>query len=794
MNSLLQRGVAPVRIALVVAYAICIAYVGAVALNPGTVSALPENRAWFGQPGSYATLLVVLALPALYLLLRRLTGRQVFSGGPLFVVAGMVISTVFLGMTAYWRCHSGQSAFFAPLAWTLGLFVGSVENPFAADAESVCRGLPMPLALELARLLGIAATLTTAVAAAMTLFRSQFDRIVIWRAQSVVVAVGIDEQAVSLIGAIQRNKSRGETVVALTGNGEREVVKMVRRLGVRVREVDLDDDESLTSLKLWKRLERLYLLSEDPARNLKRYLVIDRYLADIRSDRLRLPLTVRIEDPWQAEQWRRSFLAGGERRWVADAVGPYEISAAKLVRHLTTAGSGTPTSHVLLCGLNDLTYALSSEFAQVWRESQLYKRPGVHLPPNIVIMAQGAESFVRDHDLKQRTLAADAPLSVSALGVEPGVPEIEDYLGQLEAARSALVFTDPSTEHRRMATRLALRFPDLKIYQASAVAETLTNTSVIGHLYTYPITMELDHDAPQDVWERAAELIHEVYSKTTERDTPTTEAWKDLHPFVRGSNRRQVLNALWMVEKLTDLTWDSLQSPPAEPLPPEFSTKSTLEQLEWLGLSEDIALQLAEAEHDDWSRYHKAEGWKHDEGRGYDAQESFERRLHKRLLPWDELMASPAHDDNQRRALSSLLSCLLNLRILGYRAVPKRRHYRRLGEVVAEQRTLDWTWNTSAGELMHGTAGDWSVTDRNGTERSVATDVFAGIHEPLGGNRYRRSGSVTARRVIRQETIHTREGDAAAHPGDYVVTGAAGEQWPVPRSKFLETYELIEDR
>ena len=60
--------------------------------------------------------------------------------------------------------------------------------------------------------------------------------------------------------------------------------------------------------------------------------------------RRRLPLTVRIDDPWQAEVWRRNFLGDensapddpSSRRWVADAVGRHEITAARLVRHMTT--------------------------------------------------------------------------------------------------------------------------------------------------------------------------------------------------------------------------------------------------------------------------------------------------------------------------------------------------------------------------------------------------------------------------------------------------------------------------
>lgn len=68
------------------------------------------------------------------------------------------------------------------------------------------------------------------------------------------------------------------------------------------------------------------------------------------------------------------------------------------------------------------------------------------------------------------------------------------------------------------------------MYLASAAATSLIDISVVGDLYTYPIDMELDEAAPQDAWERAAELIHEHYSAGTSRDRPTTRPWKDLDP------------------------------------------------------------------------------------------------------------------------------------------------------------------------------------------------------------------------------------------------------------------------
>jgi hypothetical protein len=42
------------------------------------------------------------------------------------------------------------------------------------------------------------------------------------------------------------------------------------------------------------------------------------------------------------------------------------------------------------------------------------------------------------------------------------------------------------------------------------------------------------------------------------------------------------------------------------------------------------------------------------------------------------------------------------------------------------------------------------------------------------------------------ETIETKEGPVNAKAGDAVMTGTEGEQWPIPREKFEQTYDILE--
>jgi hypothetical protein len=119
------------------------------------------------------------------------------------------------------------------------------------------------------------------------------------------------------------------------------------------------------------------------------------------------------------------------------------------------------------------------------------------------------------------------------------------------------------------------------------------------------------------------------------------------------------------------------------------------------------------------------------------------------------------------------------------------RRYHRRGEVTAKKRDHSWTWHTTAGEVMTAQPGDWAVTDDAGSERSVAAGVFESTHEQVAPDRYRRSGTVCARRATEQEVVSTLEGDVMANAGDWVVRGAKGEQWPVSDAKFRASYEPL---
>lgn len=53
---------------------------------------------------------------------------------------------------------------------------------------------------------------------------------------------------------------------------------------------------------------------------------------------------------------------------------------------------------------------------------------------------------------------------------------------------------------------------------------------------------------------------------------------------------------------------------------------------------------------------------------------------------------------------------------------------------------------------------------------------------------------VQAYQTDKKITIKTLEGDMTANPGDWVLTGIDGEQWPVKNEIFKKTYDILEER
>ena len=124
---------------------------------------------------------------------------------------------------------------------------------------------------------------------------------------------------------------------------ESPLVKLTRQIGARVVVCDLDDTRSLRVLVLRQRrfkVRALYLESADVSTNLtlaRRF----RDIADTGPPAVTEPpprITARIDDPWQAEYWRRTKrLPHADRR--AGPVGALGQRCAEPADHVPTAST-----------------------------------------------------------------------------------------------------------------------------------------------------------------------------------------------------------------------------------------------------------------------------------------------------------------------------------------------------------------------------------------------------------------------------------------------------------------------
>lgn len=119
--------------------------------------------------------------------------------------------------------------------------------------------------------------------------------------------------------------------------------------------------------------------------------------------------------------------------------------------------------------------------------------------------------------------------------------------------------------------------------------------------------------------------------------------------------------------------------------------------------------------------------------------------------------------------------------------------YRRSGLVTARRLSAPLSWQSASGDVLAGQTGDWLVESEDAGRRTVAAEQFPHLYEHIGGDCYRRSGTVTARRVSSRESVATLEGDATAEPGSWLVSDQSGNTWPVPDDVFRRAYEAVED-
>jgi hypothetical protein len=752
-----------------------IGYLAAVAAQPRILDALPRGLGWFGQPGSMATIAIAVAMfIAVCFFNFRSDGSRRLVGVSFTVIAVLITMTAILGLSAYWGCHdANHPAVFTPLMATAQLVKGSTGD-FSVGGKT-CPS-PTPVGLEVARIAALAAIFTGLGGVVVGVFRSQVDRLRANLAEHVTVIVGVDDDTESIISAVARTLDRRTTLVVITSAGDGRVQR-ARRQGARVVLVDFNTPSTLVSLRLWRHLGRLYLMAPDPAVNLLWLDLISRRLAEM-EHKQRLPLIVRIDDPWLAEAWRAQQFGGSDTRWAADVVGKYEMTAGRLLDSVVATGK---TKRVFVCGTSQLTLALCADLTQRALERDFYTPPGTVPLPALTLVERDAEEYLRDHQFyrQQAGFLSEGP-AIDAVPEAPTIPTLLRLIGDTDPATSAVILVDAHSA--TTGTRLAPRFPDMPVYTSDLNTSIADDSiQVVGMLQSYSLVLDTREGQVQGAWDRAARLIHERYVSTIDPEaarSPAAMPWTQLSEFYRGSNRRQVRNALWMVEQIAGHTWNTWGTPPAHLSGRDMAESPPLKQLALLGFDHYSAMSMARAEHEDWCRYYRRNGWK------YGSPRDDSRKIHDKLVDWSVVESSP---DLLSAAVRSLAGTLWSLRQLGYRSRPLWQSFTRVGTVTAEQRSTPWKWKSDSGHTMRADAGDWAV-QADGKIWSVRDDIFRATYAEAGDGQWRRKGRVQARLAYPGETVNTLEGITTAADGDWVVRGSDGEQWPVPGDEFARRY------
>ncbi|HEX3545781.1 MAG TPA: RyR domain-containing protein [Mycobacterium sp.] len=756
------------------------AYLAVLAVHPAAREDAPAVLQWFGRPGSGATIgIVALAIIVLGVVSYR-SGPTVGTGSvSLSIVLGLTAMNCLLGMASYWDCHDpAHPMFITAVMWTAQLIRGGTSE--INLASRICPA-PIPVALDLARLSALGVIFVGVASVAVALFRTQVDRVRARAARSVTVVVGVDDDSRSMVKAVAETLEPNSQLILVTHDPAGPNAQESRRNGARVVAADLDAPQQIESVQLWHKLHRLYLLDADASTNLTRLNIIGQARSARGVDR-RVPLIVRIDDPWYATAWRAQQFGGSDARWAADAVGKYEVTARRLLDEITASGR---IARILVCGSSPLTLALCADLEQRRRERAFGGEDATDTLPRITLVAESAEEYRTDHLHRQQRLGMPSGGDhIDAVGEAPSMSVLMRLVGESsESASCVVIFVDAdpnfgSPVDPTIATRLAMRFPDMPVFAWNPKAAGAGGEQPgLEGMRTYRLTMDLPAGQVHDAWERAAMLIHERYRRAVGGASPSRRPWSELDEFYRGSNRRQVRNALWLVEQIGGHTWGDQDAAATDA--PSIPPTGPLEQLVAMGFDREAALAMARAEHEDWCRYYRKAGWK------YGCTRDDEHKTHPNLTDWATVEGNP---ELLRSALTSLVETFLQLRELGYRSVPTWRRYRRVGVVTAERRDAAWTWTSGTGYEMRAGPGDWVVED-DGARWSVRDDIFRATYEYVDGRSWRRAGFVSARPARPNETVDTLEGTAAAESGGWIVRGERGEQWPVSADEFRRRYE-----
>jgi hypothetical protein len=673
--------------------------------------------------------------------------------------SGLAVTTLLLGLASYWGCHGVQSVVGTATHQALALFAGNVAEPFGSGSS--CPSA-MPPALEIARLTGILTTVAGAAAALLAILGDQVDRLAARVARRLILVSGLDAASLPLLEALTSTRP-GHTVVAVSPTLSPEVVTRARTAGARVLAGDLADGRTLRSVRRGGAMREAYLLSPDASTNTRiARMIVDQHRTPSVPTGSGPIVVVRIDDPWQAEDWRRSQI-GTTRDVLVDTIGIHQVTAQEIVDRAVARGSDC----LVVVGSDLMALAVLDEVAAHKREQSVYKSP-VRL--DTVVVDPDARTLVADHGTHQRWFGNDA----TAVTSHDVAVEDMDWAALLEGrARPLVVDTRPAgSTHLRWAQRLSTAHPESLVLVRDETTG-VSGSALLSNLVTYGPALRTLRGVPESSWTRLARRLHESYLAAHAPDLrPGTRPWSELDDFYRLSNVRSIQVVL--VEAVrAGFAWfpSNDESSPVEIAPEEIA-------------------QIARAEHTSWLSFYRRAGWR-------PGARDDERRRNPFVVPWDQLPeVDPPH--GQERALEQVRTVLAHLAGLGYRPFPaaeslERRgasRYHRVGEVTATRLDQSTSWQTATGDVMRAPAGDWLLTDHpeGGASWTITDEAFRRTYRHVRGTVYVRAGDVLAAQARRREVLATTEGRATVQPGDWILEDEHGHQWSQGDADFRKRY------
>jgi RyR domain len=751
------------------------------------LGAYTDERAWW-------PILVQVALGAAAFLTYYLPRRREARNFSVLVTGVLAATTIPMGLVAYWNCPSTatESTFWTPLTFAINLIVGGVQACYVGpDAR------PLPLALQLPRLTGPLLLVVAAFGIVASIFRSQTDRFLVRFSGSLVVLVGLTDDAMPLIRRLLSQRETDTTLAILVTDPGNPLIKSARGLRARVVVCDVDNRGALRSLLTRRgkfKVRSFYPVAADAAENL-RWAAQLRAVADTskRSPSDSAPrMVVRIDDPWQAEYWRRTNAyrtsgSGSSLRWISDALSVYEVTAALILDRILDPRLGRPFDKLVIIGNSPLALAVCAELAQREREGEALSAPPHPGLADLILYGPEAETLRQQHRLRQERFGNDGDIDlISVVESEPNLANLGATL-QLDQHPALILAADPTVTEPHLATYLAARNPSWTIFDWSATTRGVGTEPIMEMLFPFGLTMEAPSSLPVDSWERAARVVHEQYRLITqqhqqlEAGVPSHRPWEQLDPFLRETNIRQVTTALAAAESL-GRSWGPVMS--------GVTSDGLVTSAE---VSRSELDTMAKIEHESWMKHLYNHGWRYGPQR--------DDRHHPSLRAWDNLTAA-----DQEKTREGVANALRVLNQLGYRSTVLRpqsersggdnpsewAEVTRRGEVTAVRSDTSWTWTSESGATMQGALGDWRVTDDSGRSWSVAPEIFASTYEHVAGDRWRRTGRAWARRAVPGEVITSREGRQTAADGDWVIRGSQGEEWVTTSEHFAASYEISE--